>query len=166
MNLICRLCEYDEPVYGYDASWRKFTGKERDGETGLDFFGARYMSAAQGRFTSADPLLNSAKPWDPQTWNRYTYALNNPLKFVDPNGLYNLINTCDDDDKKCNKQFEENARNLRRGLADLQKRVTKMKDGTDEQRLQRSITSRRLNLWREKWLVSSWCPEQAEEPSN
>jgi RHS repeat-associated protein len=35
---------------------QKFTGKERDGETRLDFFGARYMSAPQGRFTSADPF--------------------------------------------------------------------------------------------------------------
>jgi RHS repeat-associated protein len=55
--------------------------------TGLDYFGARYFSGAQGRFTSPDPMLNSAKPEDPQTWNRYSYALNNPLKFVDPNGL-------------------------------------------------------------------------------
>jgi RHS repeat-associated protein len=57
-----------------------FTGKERDGETGLDYFGARYFSGAQGRFTSPDPLLNSGRPWEPQSWNRYTYALNNPLR--------------------------------------------------------------------------------------
>ncbi|WP_162179815.1 RHS repeat-associated core domain-containing protein [Bryobacter aggregatus] len=36
---------------------QRFTGKERDGETGLDYFGARYMSAAQGRFTSPDPMI-------------------------------------------------------------------------------------------------------------
>jgi RHS repeat-associated protein len=66
---------------------QKFTGKERDGETGLDYFGARYMSAAQGRFTTPDPLMASAKASNPQTWNRYAYALNNPLKFVDPDGL-------------------------------------------------------------------------------
>ena len=41
-----------------------FTGQLRDGETGLDFFGARYFSGAQGRFTSPDPMLNSAKPGD------------------------------------------------------------------------------------------------------
>src|SRR6266516_6904994 len=70
------------------SSDRGFTGKERDNETGLDFFGARYMSAAQGRFTSPDPLLNSAKPWEPQSWNRYTYGLNNPLRYTDPTGLY------------------------------------------------------------------------------
>ena len=41
---------------------QKFTGKERDNETGLDYFGARYMSSAQGRFTSPDPFLNSGHP--------------------------------------------------------------------------------------------------------
>jgi RHS repeat-associated core domain len=65
----------------------QFTGKERDSETGLDYFGARYFSGAQGRFTSPDPLMASARISDPQTWNRYSYALNNPLKYVDPNGM-------------------------------------------------------------------------------
>ena len=63
------------------------TGKERDAETGLDYFGARYMSAAQGRFTSPDPLLASGRSAEPQTWNRYHYAGNNPLRYVDPDGL-------------------------------------------------------------------------------
>ena len=57
-----------------DVLSNKFTSKERDAETGLDFFGARYMSSAQGGFTSADPFLNSAKLWDPQTWNRYIFT--------------------------------------------------------------------------------------------
>jgi RHS repeat-associated protein len=65
----------------------RFTGKERDAETGLDYFGARYMSAAQGRFTSPDPLLASGRPEDPQSWNRYAYTLNNPLRFIDPSGM-------------------------------------------------------------------------------
>jgi RHS repeat-associated protein len=117
----------------------KFTSKERDAETGLDFFGARYMSSAQGRFTSADPFLNSAKLWDPQTWNRYSYALNNPLKIVDPNGLYNLVNNCDEDNKKCNKEFEQNAKNLKQGIADLQKQVDKMKDGAEKNGLQAAL---------------------------
>ncbi len=67
---------------------QKFTGKERDAETGLDYFGARYMASAQGRFTSPDPLLNSGRPWEPQSWNRYAYTLNNPLRYTDPTGLY------------------------------------------------------------------------------
>jgi RHS repeat-associated protein len=63
-----------------------FTGKERDWETGLDYFGARYFSGAQGRFTSVDPSMLSTVLANPQSWNRYTYALNNPLRYVDPNG--------------------------------------------------------------------------------
>ncbi|WP_031495403.1 RHS repeat domain-containing protein [Bryobacter aggregatus] len=64
-----------------------FTGKERDAETGLDYFGARYMSAAQGRFTSPDPtFLNILRVVNPQRWNMYGYALNNPLKYVDSDG--------------------------------------------------------------------------------
>jgi RHS repeat-associated protein len=63
-----------------------FTGKERDAETGLDYFGARYMSAAQGRFTSPD--MAGPDLTNPQTFNKYRYALNNPLRYVDPNGLY------------------------------------------------------------------------------
>jgi len=66
---------------------RLFTGKERDAETGLDYFGARYLSAAQGRFTSVDPLQNLGLHMsDPQGWNGYAYARNNPLRFVDPTG--------------------------------------------------------------------------------
>ena len=65
----------------------RFTGKERDAETGLDFFLARYYSGAQGRFTSPDPFLASGRPEDPQSWNRYAYARNNPLAYIDPTGM-------------------------------------------------------------------------------
>ena len=76
------------PLFGVNDGLRqKFTGKERDNETGLDYFGARYYSASMGRFTSVDPLAASANVSDPQSWNRYTYANNNPLKYVDPEGL-------------------------------------------------------------------------------
>ena len=64
---------------------QKFTGKERD-ETKLDFFGARYYSAAQGRFLSVDPAMESADPPNPQSWNRYAYTFNNPLRYTDPDG--------------------------------------------------------------------------------
>lgn len=63
-----------------------FTGKERDAETGLDYFGARYLSNAQGRFTSPDVPLLDQGPSDPQSWNLYSYVRNNPLKFIDPTG--------------------------------------------------------------------------------
>ena len=63
------------------------TGKERDTESGNDYFGARYYSSAMGRFMSPDP----AGPWaadvsDPQSWNFYAYARNNPLINIDPDG--------------------------------------------------------------------------------
>jgi RHS repeat-associated protein len=74
--------------YAPDSFPLKFTGKERDAESNLDYFGARYFGAAQGRFTSADPLLASGRPDVPQSWNRYAYGLNNPLRFIDPTGLY------------------------------------------------------------------------------
>ena len=63
-----------------------FTGKERDAETGLDYFGARYMSAAQGRFTSPDSPFADQFTSNPQSWNLYSYTRNNPLKYVDPDG--------------------------------------------------------------------------------
>jgi RHS repeat-associated protein len=78
-------------VTGYESSDKtrqKFTQKERDNESGLDYFLARYYSSAQGRFTSPDPLLSSGTINDPRTWNRYSYTLNNPLKYVDPFGLF------------------------------------------------------------------------------
>ncbi len=74
--------------YGGGAVKQQFTGKERDPESSLDYFGARYYSARLGRFTGVDPLLNSGRPNEPQSWNRYSYSFNNPLTFTDPTGLY------------------------------------------------------------------------------
>jgi RHS repeat-associated protein len=66
---------------------RQFAGKEKDLETSLDYFGARYYASANGRFTTVDPELDQQKALlDPQRWNRYTYVLNNPLRNVDPDG--------------------------------------------------------------------------------
>jgi RHS repeat-associated protein len=77
------------PQLGYNADniRQKFTQKERDSETGLDYFGARYYGSTQGRFTSVDPLMASGSVGDPQSWNRYSYAFNNPLRFTDPTGM-------------------------------------------------------------------------------
>jgi RHS repeat-associated protein len=77
------------------------TGKERDTESGNDYFGARYYASSMGRFMSPDPL-----PWphwqsgseddqkrfsafimNPQNLNAYVYVLNNPLTSVDPDGM-------------------------------------------------------------------------------
>lgn len=61
------------------------TGKERDIESGLDNFGARYNSSQMGRFMSPDAFTYAIKT-DPQTWNLYSYVANNPLKRTDPDG--------------------------------------------------------------------------------
>lgn len=81
---------------GGDDVRQQFTQKERDTETGLDYFGARYHSSLQGRFTSPDPynpIVDSEEESDftqylgqPQNWNRYVYVWNNPLRYIDPNG--------------------------------------------------------------------------------
>jgi RHS repeat-associated protein len=66
---------------------RRFGGKERDTETGLDYFGARYYASGNGRFTIVDPVMNQENALlNPQRWNRYVYALNNPFGNIDPNG--------------------------------------------------------------------------------
>lgn len=90
-------------VTGYpatDAIRQQFTQKERDVETGLDYFLARYYGSAQGRFTSPDPLLTSGRPENAQSWNRYSYTLNNPVRFVDPAGLFTIGAGVDPNDQK------------------------------------------------------------------
>ena len=65
---------------------RQFAGKERDAETGFDYFGGRYYASQTGRFTTVDPGHVNGDIFDPQSWNAYAYARNNPLKYTDPTG--------------------------------------------------------------------------------
>jgi RHS repeat-associated protein len=74
---------------------RRFTGHERDLTGGIqsddaasiDYMHARYYSATMGRFLSVDPHLDIETALrEPQQWNRYSYVVNNPLKYTDPDG--------------------------------------------------------------------------------
>ncbi|MBK7802119.1 MAG: RHS repeat-associated core domain-containing protein [Chloracidobacterium sp.] len=72
---------------GIDNVRQRFTGYEKDSETGLDFAEARYYSNTHGRFTAVDPLIASGQSANPQTYNRYVYVGNNPVNIIDPTGL-------------------------------------------------------------------------------
>lgn len=63
-----------------------FTGKERDSESGNDYFGARYYSSNMGRWLNPDEPFADQHAESPQSWNLYAYGLNNPLVFFDSNG--------------------------------------------------------------------------------
>ena len=71
----------------------RYTGKERDAESGNDYFGARYYSSAMGRWMSPDwsakvEPVPYAELDDPQTLNLYSYVGNNPLTKSDPDGHF------------------------------------------------------------------------------
>lgn len=78
-NLSCS----DDPA----ISLLHFTGKERDSESGNDYFGARYYASTMGRWLSPDPkMISKQRMTDPQQWNMYSYARNTPLIAYDPDG--------------------------------------------------------------------------------
>jgi RHS repeat-associated protein len=78
------------PFVGVDGQPKRFTGHERDSESGLDYMLARYYGAGLGRFLAVDPSASSVDPTSPQTFNRYTYARNNPLNRIDPDGATDI----------------------------------------------------------------------------
>jgi RHS repeat-associated protein len=76
-----------------DPNHYKFTGKERDSESGLDDMGARYFGSGLGRFITPDAFYKDSHVADPQSWNEYAYARNNPLRYVDPTGENATVST-------------------------------------------------------------------------
>jgi len=76
----------EEIVPMVDANSKMFTGHERDRETGLDYMLARHYPSTIGRFMSPDPSTDSIFRANPQSWNRYSYVYNNPMRFIDPLG--------------------------------------------------------------------------------
>ncbi len=67
------------------TTWR-FTGQREDATIGLYYFNARYLDPQLGRFTQPDTIV--PEPGNPQALNRYSYVLNNPLRYTDPTGNY------------------------------------------------------------------------------
>jgi RHS repeat-associated protein len=111
-----RRYNYDALIYMYDGTVHhallayKFTGKERDSESGLDNFGARYDSSSMGRFMSPDPIGGHEE--DPQTLNRYAYVRNNPLNLTDPTGLDFYLQCTDEKHSGCTQvQIDPNNKN-------------------------------------------------------
>jgi RHS repeat-associated protein len=86
--------EAHDPYGGIQKTWvnnfepkRKFSDKERDEETGLDYFGARYYASTKYRWLSVDRVLNVDRSVaNPQTWNLYSFCENNPTTYSDPKG--------------------------------------------------------------------------------
>ncbi|WP_348261045.1 RHS repeat-associated core domain-containing protein [Telmatobacter sp. DSM 110680] len=100
--------------------WRSlFTGKERDAESGNDYFGARYYASSMGRFLSPDwsakvAPVPYAKLDDPQSLNLYAYVRNNPLSRIDADGHYD--DKCGAGDKKCEKGVDKFDKQLQKDL--------------------------------------------------
>jgi RHS repeat-associated protein len=95
---------------------QKFGSKERDIETGLDYFLARYYSSTQGRFTSPDPIfISDWQTANPQLWNLYNYVGNNPLAYVDPTGmeLVRLGQHTDEEIKRRQKEIDQQLKALK-----------------------------------------------------
>jgi RHS repeat-associated protein len=70
----------------------KFSGKEREGYSDLDYFGARYYDHSSYRFISVDPIINKEETfYNPQLWNLYAYCNNNPITYFDPDGRESIL---------------------------------------------------------------------------
>jgi len=126
---------YDAPTHSYDAKRRKFTGKERAAETGLDYFGARYYSNGLGRWISADwsatPIpVPYADLTDPQMLNLYGYVRGLPTTKADLDGhgfLTKFKNWLNDggwnEDKEAQQErqrrFHQRAEDARKSLSGM-----------------------------------------------
>lgn len=115
--------EIQRTNYGNDNVREKFATYERDGETELDFAQARMYSHKLGRFSNADPYniilevqneQNREKASsklnqylvESQQWNRFSYAINNPLKYIDPSGEVIYLTGSAEDQRAALKRME------------------------------------------------------------
>jgi len=81
-----RYTPFGETRVGDAPTDRRFTGQRQEAGIGLYDYGARFYSSGLGRFVSADSIIPDPK--NPQALNRYSYVLNNPLRFNDPTGHF------------------------------------------------------------------------------
>lgn len=110
-------------------------GETLDAVTGLDYFGARYFSGAQGRMTSPDAYGVDQQPEDPQSWNLYAYGRNNPIRFVDPTGEYvcgsGVTQSMCDNFQKALDAAQDAANELKEKYGALSTRYTDAQRGID-----------------------------------
>ena len=125
-----------DPGGATTANTHKYTGKEFDAETGLYYYGARYYDPTIGRFISVDPA--GGKPEMPQTWNRYVYTLNNPYKYVDPDGRWpaEVHNSIIDETFK--GRFGESRYALPGNITNIFKEASRYVDRSENQSLENS----------------------------
>jgi RHS repeat-associated protein len=96
---------YSETVYqSYaDQETLHYAGLDHDTESSTEHAQFRQYSSTQGRWLSPDPFAGSYRPANPQSYNRYVYALNNPFGFIDPSGL----ESSDCDNEACAATVEQ-----------------------------------------------------------
>ncbi|MCC7103628.1 MAG: RHS repeat-associated core domain-containing protein [Chloroflexi bacterium] len=85
----------------------QYAGEQKDPETGLINLRARYYDPGVGRLLSRDVLPCAIRPGFPQTFNRYAYTLNNPLRYVDPSGYIEAGDCTGSNDSECSQYFDE-----------------------------------------------------------
>jgi RHS repeat-associated protein len=126
---------FGEQTAGDTGTTHKFTGKERDPESGLDNFGARYYGSSLGRFMTPDWAARpTTVPYavfgDPQSLNLYNYVRNDPLSRIDPDGHYevNASGCSGNNQAKCQKNYDKaNQRFEQARQKDLQSRDPKVR---------------------------------------
>jgi len=154
--------------YAGDHVRQQFTGYERDDETGLDFAQARYFASQQGRFTSVDPLLESGITVNPKTWNRYAYALNNPLRFTDPTGLRACRDaSCsgDGDDGWLSNPFEGEDPEAEKSSHTAQNRGLSLPQNEDDYAVLATLLGEASTPGEGSWGPNEYGPEARQKPS-
>jgi RHS repeat-associated protein len=107
---------FGEPLYLSSNSSLSYNTKEYD-ESDLYYYGARYYDSFLGRFTTIDPFKGRLET--PQSLNKYVYTLNNPMKYVDPDGREAIIHSSLGKDRK--KMTKEIVEKLEKYIPEVEK---------------------------------------------